>query len=411
MSYFVRIGGNVFGPFDEQQLLEMKAKGKIARSTEISENKHNWHTAETFAFLYIHTAPLTSQAAQSPVNELVGRFRRANVATRNATPDLELAETDAELESEPGYGSESEFTFEIRLNGKQHFVTKNKLFELARTGAVLPDDTVTIDGTKVFADSIKGIAFGETRSTASPEPESKPKTYPNFRKNNAVGPPNTSSLSATDESYFLSRPSRMGKKAVGNLGNTFQGWFSRSNTSEDHDPVLANIKYVQYTLGIVGIFCLLGVGYYFMFSENNKYGTINIEGMVTLDGQLTEGVSVILHPRDEKNGSVAGGITKKNGKFTVTTDIVVNPDDLLHGTVPMVRGVLPGEYDVTFYKLAVSNREILTVGKRSAPEYLVPQKYGDVKTSGLDPIVIAKDKKTFTFELKKENTESERLND
>ena len=52
MAYFVRIKGRAFGPYDETQLLEMKSKGKITRSTEISENKHDWKAAESFYFLY-----------------------------------------------------------------------------------------------------------------------------------------------------------------------------------------------------------------------------------------------------------------------------------------------------------------------------------------------------------------------
>jgi len=52
MAYFVRIKSRVFGPFDETQLLDMKSKGKITRSTEVSENKSDWQVAESFPFLY-----------------------------------------------------------------------------------------------------------------------------------------------------------------------------------------------------------------------------------------------------------------------------------------------------------------------------------------------------------------------
>ena len=52
MAYFVRIKSRVFGPFNETQLLEMKSKGKITRSTEISENKSDWQAAELFHTLY-----------------------------------------------------------------------------------------------------------------------------------------------------------------------------------------------------------------------------------------------------------------------------------------------------------------------------------------------------------------------
>ena len=52
MAYFIRTKGKIFGPFDESQLLEMQAKGKLSRMTEISaNNKNNWQSAEAFPFL------------------------------------------------------------------------------------------------------------------------------------------------------------------------------------------------------------------------------------------------------------------------------------------------------------------------------------------------------------------------
>ena len=73
MSYFVRIKSRVFGPFDESQLLEMKSKGKITRVTEISDNKSDWQTAESFTFLYepepAYVAPSVSQpSAHEPAD-------------------------------------------------------------------------------------------------------------------------------------------------------------------------------------------------------------------------------------------------------------------------------------------------------------------------------------------------------
>ena len=53
MSYFVRIKGKIFGPFEESQLLEMKSKGKITHRTEVSENnQRDWQSADTFTFLF-----------------------------------------------------------------------------------------------------------------------------------------------------------------------------------------------------------------------------------------------------------------------------------------------------------------------------------------------------------------------
>jgi hypothetical protein len=376
MSYFVRISGNIFGPFDETQLLEMKSKGKIARVTEISENERDWKAAGTFTFLYARTA---STMPQSPVHELVDRFHRVNVGTRDEVPDLEQAEPEVE----------PEFTFEVRLNGRYVAVTKSELFELARTGGVSPEDLVTIDGTKVFADSIKGIVFGAPPPTATTPPsviapEAKPASFPNLGRD---------STNAPDEPSLLVLSPRNRERITGELENTFQSWFSRFFTSEGRSPSLNSIILVC-TLGVI---LLLGAGFYFVGGGWNKYGTINIEGTVTLDGEPVRGASVILHPRAE-NGSVAGGITKRNGKFTVTTDIVVDPTDALRGTEPMVSGALPGEYDVTFYKLKDGNRE-QTLGNRSVPEYEIPQKYGDIKTSGHAITIEHKGTRKFTFEL------------
>ena len=61
MAYFLRVKSKVFGPFDESQLLEMKSKGKITRSTEISEDKRHWQEAESFRFLF----GLAAASAQS----------------------------------------------------------------------------------------------------------------------------------------------------------------------------------------------------------------------------------------------------------------------------------------------------------------------------------------------------------
>ena len=51
MAYYIRFKGKPIGPYEESQLLEMKSKGKLARTTEISEDKVDWHNAEEFDFL------------------------------------------------------------------------------------------------------------------------------------------------------------------------------------------------------------------------------------------------------------------------------------------------------------------------------------------------------------------------
>jgi|GEM_PF-721281 len=391
MSYSVRINGNVFGPFDESQLLEMKSKGKISRVTEISESGGGWQAAEMFPFLYVHTAPVPTQ---SSVSVLADRFHRANAAARYEEP----VSGQPEPEYEPGV----EFTAEMRLNGKLVSITRRELFELARAGSVLPDDLLTINGAKVFADSIKGIVFGDTLTLANPSsiitPDAKPRGLANFGKHVAINSPSAAGKP------FYSVPPQKDEDESGYSLRSLLDWFYESVER------YSVRKSIIVACCILGVILLLGTGLFFLSGNQNKYGTVNIEGTVTLDGEPMSGVSVILHPRDG-NGSVAGGITTRGGKFTVTTDIVVDPTNPLRGTVPMVRGALPGDYDVTFYKLKESNHGILTLGNRPVPEYEVPQRYGDVKTSGLEPIRIQqKGTRRFEFGLTTADTDRKQPN-
>lgn len=57
MTYFVRIRGKAFGPFDEERLKEMKSKGKLGKATEVSENKIDWQPAGDLDFLFPSALP------------------------------------------------------------------------------------------------------------------------------------------------------------------------------------------------------------------------------------------------------------------------------------------------------------------------------------------------------------------
>ncbi|MDR2441363.1 MAG: DUF805 domain-containing protein [Planctomycetaceae bacterium] len=74
MSYYIQIRNKAFGPFNTEQLLEMKDNGKLGRLTYISENKIDWFTAENLEFLFSvplqatqqnHTALHTSHTEQT----------------------------------------------------------------------------------------------------------------------------------------------------------------------------------------------------------------------------------------------------------------------------------------------------------------------------------------------------------
>ena len=67
MPYYVRINGRSHGPFDESKLLELKSRGTISRTTEVSENDRDWCAAETFEFLY--SVPLPPPPHNDPATQ------------------------------------------------------------------------------------------------------------------------------------------------------------------------------------------------------------------------------------------------------------------------------------------------------------------------------------------------------
>ena len=171
----------------------------------------------------------------------------------------------------------------------------------------------------------------------------------------------------------------------------------KSLSAEDH-PTGQRIKIVGSALAIL---CLLVFGGVWLMGEpTNPYGAVPIVGTLTLDGKPVAGANVILHPRD--GGRVAGGITDKQGNFTVITC-----------TSPMANGAIPGEYDVTFSKIEMPVTAPTDMRSLPAPgtpqprnnpqpsrKYVIPQKYGDPKTSGLSPISVKPTgKNSFDFAL------------
>lgn len=80
MPYFVRIREKSFGPFEENELLDMKSKGKLSRMTEISENRVDWHPAESYAFLGFPTAAAPQSEATYPVGEAGRQTQQSEVA-------------------------------------------------------------------------------------------------------------------------------------------------------------------------------------------------------------------------------------------------------------------------------------------------------------------------------------------
>lgn len=101
-----------------------------------------------------------------------------------------------------------------------------------------------------------------------------------------------------------------------------------------------------------------------------------VEGVVTLDGELLEGATVTFRPAAE-GGMTAAGITDANGRYRL------NPLRGTDGT-----GSLAGDYGVTVVKLRLPageevSDELSVRVPRGKVEYLTPQRYADIATSGL----------------------------
>jgi len=130
----------------------------------------------------------------------------------------------------------------------------------------------------------------------------------------------------------------------------------------------------------------------------NPLGTVHIEGTITLDGSPIEGANITLFPRDGEHA--AGGLTDANGRFIVQT-----------AGAPFGSGAKPGEYDVVIRKIHVasaglSDEEIIQRFGSGMPPvtHLIPERYGDVRASGIDPITVTTDRRQniFRFELSSE---------
>ncbi len=63
MKYFIRIRGKSFGPFGEEELRNMKAQGKVGRTTEISVDGIYWKSADSLPSLFPPAAPPSGKPA------------------------------------------------------------------------------------------------------------------------------------------------------------------------------------------------------------------------------------------------------------------------------------------------------------------------------------------------------------
>lgn len=150
------------------------------------------------------------------------------------------------------------------------------------------------------------------------------------------------------------------------------------------------------TAGLACLVAVLGCG---GDTSHRSTEVVPVSGVVTYKGVPVEGAAVTFHPAQ---ASMAPGATQKpaaraktdaQGKFRLWTF------DLNDGAVP-------GEHTVTISKVEIVAPDVnpdepgyVAAAEESPPKYLVPQKYGNQRTSGLKETVAAEGTNEFEFAL------------
>jgi len=322
--------------------------------------------------------------------------------------------------------ADGDIMFEVRYGGHNVSVTKDKLFALALKGDVLQDDLVTVNGTKIFADSIRGIVFGDKssavppstayevhQSTTSPAATTVAMEYDLQVPPHAGGSGESSSNAAGEHVYYTPpKEASFGAKVIEATMEKTRGVVKNL---QDNDQTMRRI---QVFFGIFVGVCLLAGLLWLYAGSGDSYGAVYVSGMIMLDEKSVEGVNVRLHPCCGADGKLCGengrppcgkenklcgqagasasGITKKGGTFTVTTRMA-------RANYEPVKGALPGWYNVTFDKISIEKNEgeNADVGHPQPQKvYVIPQRYERPETSGIKPVEVkAEGKNRFSFEL------------
>ena len=127
---------------------------------------------------------------------------------------------------------------------------------------------------------------------------------------------------------------------------------------------------------------------------SGKPGTVQVTGVVTLDGNPVEKAAVMLMPTDSKSGGLpASGATDQKGQFTLKTE-KIGP------------GALPGSYRATVIKKETSG---ILAGPNGldggiAPggikeKWIIPKKYSMPNESGLT-VEVKAGMEPLSFDLK-----------
>lgn len=138
--------------------------------------------------------------------------------------------------------------------------------------------------------------------------------------------------------------------------------------------------------------------------RGNHFGAVPVSGMVTLDGEPIEGVSITFSPLSDP-AMTAVGMSDVTGKFVLTT-----------GSSKFGTGAVPGDYNVILSKTEPVHKMVsvdeLNAGNTGTPRSMeeafkvirhIPQKYESPQTSGIEPVKIEKRKKNvLNFDLESE---------
>jgi len=218
--------------------------------------------------------------------------------TQAVNPDKTMENVNSQ-QPEP----EKEVMFEIRLDGQRVSVTKNRLFDLARKGSVLPDDLIIIAGTKVFADSIQGIIFGDSSSAPPPSPSPTAPSVTDRTQSPAQSPSAPATSPSTDPFEFgdfgdianevntaANAPTiRIARKesAFSALWKALDISFSRVYTIEGNDLVIHSVKALYYVVVVV---CMLGIFWQFFYFCKDCFEKGNLLAMLA---EHSVGLSVV----------------------------------------------------------------------------------------------------------------------
>lgn len=123
--------------------------------------------------------------------------------------------------------------------------------------------------------------------------------------------------------------------------------------------------------------------------QDDGPATIDVTGVVTLEGVPVERATVFFHPADRAaREKTSVGETDAEGRFTLQTHVK---------GAEYKRGALAGEYLVTVEKLEDAER----TSTFTPPKDLLPLKYKDPQSSGLTATVQPGAENAFPLELSK----------